>query len=296
MIDSDKLTQDFNSYVKLRDKLKSIKQQKHDLYMEHIVEIDNGLIDYYENIHDHKSCDKLFEKHPNLKTYLCLEEIEKEFENRLKTQTISKELLFLGKSVIYKLDTSITIFDIEHNKKYNLPITNPSILRYIENNLKSLKRFIGYANNGENSVLRVIYNEVMLDAKTLSLSDDKICSIIGAELAMARMYDGSYIMYNQDNEVYNFDQECAELNKLHSEGKITDQEYYEKFYYYFILCKGNLTETFMLSDLEKRNYMVNAYLKLSQYHHGSKKVRVRTTSEVINNEVLERIKKSDANK
>ena len=293
MIDMDKLKQDYNSFIKYRTNYKSIKLQVHDFYMSHIIDIENHLDEYYENVNDRKKCEELFCRCPNVKIYLSLEAIKKHYKEEKDKYMISSELSKLGKCVICNNENNITIYDIDKNKVYNYEIDNVNLITYIEMGLKKINKFISYVNQNEINVVKVIISDIKDTDSNVSLSEKEISNKINNELMRARMFDASYIFYTNDNEIFNLTDEFKKILDDYSQDKISKKEYFIRYYYYLILCDQKIDELYLNADNEHKEYIVDAYLKLSEYSK-SNKVRIRTTSSLINEAVLKRKKKTDA--
>ena len=294
MVDIFKLYEDFKNYNKFQTKYKNSKFQTHEFYMSHIYEIDTSIDDYYESSDDKDKCEEIFKANPVLKTYLSLETIKNHYKEERNKYKISPELEKLGKSVMCLYQNSFSLYDLDNNIIYNFEIDNKNIIKYIEYGLTKCNKFIAYINENELNVIKVINQDIINDSKLSQLDDKEICNRMFNELVRARMFDDSYIYFTDTNQIVNRDDEYKRILDDYRNNKIDKKEYYIRFYYCLILCEQNITKLYLEADNEHKEYIIDAYLLLSEYHYNNNKVRIRSTSAVINEAVLNRRKKTDA--
>ena len=294
MIDFIKIKNDYVTYKKYQKKCKDSKLQTHEFYMTHLYEIETSIDEYYESADDKEKCQELFKVCTSIKTFLSLQTISNQYKQIRNKYVISPELEKLGKSVIYICPNSFTIYDVENNKTYNFELDELNVIKYIEFGLTKLNKFIAQISENELNVIKVIYQDITSDIKLSKLPDKEICNRIFNELIRARMFEDSYMFYTSENQVMSKEEEFKKIIKDYNDKKITKKEYYIKFYYVLILCDQNITELYINADDEHKEYIIDAYLMLSEYHYDNKAIRIRSTSEIVNEAILERRKKAGA--
>jgi hypothetical protein len=284
------LYEDYIKWVECKLKLLEFESDIRDYFMLHQYEIETNIDDYEDIKNDKEKCEKLFEHHPTLKTYIILKMMQEHYLSAYNKYQVSSQFDNLGKCVLIKFRKSLTIYDTDNDKTYNIESEDKKFLRYIYMGLVNSDRFIAYINPGEIDLIKVVSQEVKHDLP--SLNDKEICKKISDEVIIARMFDNLYIMYSSENKVYNINDELQNILILFKNNQLDKEEYFTRMYYYLILSNQDLNKLYLEADDEHKKYIINAYIRLSQLNSD---IHIRTTSDIINKAVLERRKKYEAN-
>lgn len=295
MLDFNKIISDYSKFKNSQKNYNIEKKNLHSFYMEHMIELDPCLDEYYEVRTDKDKTEKLFFDHPNVKTYLSLELAKTHFKELMNKYKVSSELDSLGKCAIcVKKDEEddkniLVIYDLDNNVNYCYKIEKYELIKYISYALELTNRLISEINIFEIPVLQVIYNDILNDNELSKLDNKSICKIIERELNKARSFDSSYILVTEKNRLpLNIDEKYKEL--LASIDSVSKEEYLVQLYIYRILSEQNIEKLYEDADDEHKEYIIKAYISLSSFNS---EYHIRTTSRKINDIVLKRTKKSD---
>ena len=263
------LYEEFTKYKEYKEKYLELSNESQEYFLMHKYEIETNIDSYDEVKDDKEKSYELFQKHPFLKIYIILKTMAEHYNSVYKKYRIPSEFKNLGKCVLCKHRKSITIYDVDNDKMYNIETVDKRFIRYIQCGLYRANKFITYINPDELPLIN--------------------------EIIIARMFDNLFIPYSKENTVYNIDEELKNILMLYKENKIDKKEYYTRMYYYMILSSQNLNKLYLDSDDEHKEYILSAYLRLSEVHLIQKPIHIRTTSQLINNAILKRRKKHEAN-
>ena len=289
------LYEEFTKYNEYKEKYLELSSESHEYFLMHKYEIETN-IDSYDEVKDNKEKSyELFQKHPFLKIYIILKTMAEHYNSVYKKYRTPSVFNNLGKCVLCKHRKSITIYDVDNDKMYNIETVDKRFIRYIQCGLYRVNKFITYINPDELPLIKVINLDLSESSELNSLDQKKICDQFNNEIIIARMFDNLFIPYSKENTVYNIDEELKNILMLYKENKIDKKEYYTRMYYYMILSSQNLNKLYLDSDDEHKEYILNAYLRLSEIHLIQKPIHIRTTSQLINNAILKRRKKHEAN-
>lgn len=294
MIDFNKIMDDYVTFLNSLNHYRVCKNNTHNFYMEHFDEIEDNLDKYYEYINDQQKLDKLFKKHQALKDFITLNMIKDHYKEKMDYYSVSPEINKFGKSVICIVNTNVFIlYDLDSYKKYFFETNDIKIAKYIEIALKKLNKFVSRIYLSEINVTKVIYSDLKETEGFTSLESKKQCKKIENELNKARMFDDSYIVDGKDVLPINLDDEYRNLICLYKDKKISKDEYYKRFYFCRIISGENIEQMFKRADDEQKEYIMQVYIELSSDNYNKKgKVHIRTTSDLINQEVLNRRNKN----
>lgn len=295
MINFNEVMDDYLRFISSYKKYKLCKSNLHDFYMQNFYELETHLSEYYEYINDREKLTILFETYPILRDYVSLETITNHYKEKYIKYQVSPEIRKFGKSVLCRLNsTTFVIYDLENCVNYSFETNDIKIAKYIELALKKINKFVTRIYLNEISVMKVIYLEIKTNESYLQLSPEKQCKKLESELIKARMFDDSYIVDGKEVLPFNIDEEFTKLLCMYRDGKISKDNYYKKFYYYRIISGENIEKMYINADKEQKDYIMQVYIELSTNNFNQKgKVHVRTTSKLINKEVLERKNKPD---
>ena len=294
MVDFERIIEDFIIFKKSQGRYRFYKNQVRQFYVSHLYEIDSKLDEYYEICEDKNKTKKYLLDHPVLKTYLSLELMRKHYEEQQKKYSTSDELNKLGMSALCINKEGLQIYDVENNKYYYCELNDEKFVKYLTIGLQRLNKYIAAIDSDEASVLKVIYMDIQKDERLSKLSKKEICNRMSNELNKARMFDSSFMLLD-NNRFFpqNINEEYIKLIFLYKNGLITKEEYYVKYYYYRIISEQNVENLFLNSNKEHKKYIIKAYNILSTYRFDNNMVHIRTTSKLINNEVIKLRKKTD---
>lgn len=297
MLNINQIILDYSRFKRCQLNYNSVKQDSHDFYMLHMLEIDKYIEDYYAYARDKKQnkdkIDKLFSEHPILKSYLSLEFAKNIYKNETKKYSVSPELNKVGKCVLCKYPECLIIVDLENNKNYCYQINDEKIISYIEYGLKNSEKYITDISANEISLMQVIYSDLLVSDVISKMNIKQLRTFIQKELNAARMFDNSYILDNSNSLPVNITEEYKKLLELYQSDQISKDDYCKRVYYYRIISGEKIENLFFQADIEDREYIMRAYEDLSSINLNNDKIHIRTTSKEINKEVLKRRKKSD---
>ena len=289
------LYEDFEKYKEYKRKCLELSNETQEYFMMHQYEIETHMSEFEDIKENREESEKYLRKHPSLKVYMILQTMSEHYNSVYKKYRTSSQFNNLGKCVLIKHRKSITIYDVDNDRTYNVETMDKKFIRYIQFGLYSANKFITYINPGEIPLVKAIASDIKVSGELSSLDDSKLCDQYNNEIMIARMFDNLYIMYSKDNTVYDIDHELSKVLVLFKENKIDKTEYYTRMYYYMILCNQNLNNLYQEADDEHKEYILNAYQRLSEIHLVKNPIHIRTTSEVINSAIIERRKKYEAN-
>lgn len=303
MLDFEKIRNDYCEFIHNKNYLKKIKREPYVFYMSHLDEIEPYLEEYfeYENAKDKKSSNALLNAHPDLKSYLSLEFEKELFEQRMKKYSISPELNTLGNCVTYVAfknndlgkdsNKYFVIYDLDNDTENVYENPDDKIIEYIKKGLIKLNKYITEIYFNELNLIKVIYSDIKSDPNYHNLTQKEIFNKIVRELLRARIFDNGILLNDEESNLPSSVEEYKTIIHLYNEGKIDKDEYYIRFYKYRILAECDVVKMYMESDPEQKKYIIDAYISLSSSKRDSNLVHIRTASEEINKQVLERRRK-----
>lgn len=296
MLNFKYIIDDFHNYSNYKKYYKLAKQELYDFFILNRYEIDSTLDEYYEIISDRKKVNEYLSKHQALRTYLLQELVKNHYRELVKKYAVSSQLDNFGKCAICKTDEVLIIYDMDNNMNYCYQINDDGIINYIVNGLKLTSKYICDFSIDEICVLQVIYADIKKMSSQKNISDKEFCNRISNELNKARMFDNSYIDASINKTLpENITEEYIKLIKLYDAGLVSKDEYIERLYILRILSEQNVEKLLIQAESEDKEYILNAYTKLSTYPFNNDQIHIRTASRRVNAEIIKRRKKTDTN-
>ena len=160
--------------------------------------------------------------------------------------------------------------------------------KYIIEGLRKSNSFICYATARELPLFETIVNDIKYKYKNIDKDKVPTCNDINIDYLKACVFDNPKQLNNKDKINKLMDKNIEDSHRLLTEGIITEEEFYIRYYYYMILKKNDVENLYLREDEDMKPYVLEAYYRLSSYSELSDEFpyHERTCSPLINRGIL----------
>ena len=285
------LMSEFKQYKLCRDRYRFLKKVKWDIYKKNRDEI-NELNEIYLSIEDEDEAKEFQYKHEKLRLFLIYEFLTAKYKSECKKYKISTRPFDEDRLVIGLLnDENICyeLYDIETKETLSLIKYDDEMVNYIIEGLKRVNSFICFTDKSKLPLLEVILADIKNKYKNDGTSKPS-CFEINLDYAKASLFDHPKQLNNIEKIKNEIDKKIDENENSFQKNEITEREYYIRYYYYLMIKNRNVEELYLYEPEDKKEYILEAYYRLSSYSEMSEefKYHERTESPIINKAILSR--------
>lgn len=271
----------------LGKKEKSIGKRKYKFYVKHKDEIDEAEI--LSDKVTKEDLPKFLLSHRSYYIYLkyiYLQATYKSLSRSMRKNRISKEKNKCYVIVKFSDEKRIKLVELCSNEELDITGLKPEYITYLNNVLEKDNSFICEINEKELSLVKVSFDDCFIKDRQ---NDDEFIRMVrnnvASDVVIARSFDNRSSEGNDGESIQKALKKCNRYKNLYEKGKVSLEKYLIKYYIYNILSTRNVELIYELAPLDQKELVIKAYMSLSG-DIDETDFYIRTTSKIINDEVI----------